>query len=105
MFSITLVHGCAEERLKSPFAKTVIPTPERVFAIQEPPLLFNPLAWAVNPSSLHLDTQSIPIVSVDQTIEHIMCFVDRKALDESYPKYEACSLHGHSINQCHRLRN
>jgi hypothetical protein len=105
MLIITLAQLCFEKRLESPSVKIVTPTPERVFAIQDTPLLLDPLLMVDDQSFLQLGTMPIPMASVDGTIEYIVCFVDRKARGESYPKCEACGLPGYSLKQCHPLVN
>jgi hypothetical protein len=47
----------------------------------------------------------IDMATVDRTIEHGVCYVDRKTNNESYPKCADCGLPGHSITQCHPLIN
>jgi hypothetical protein len=45
------------------------------------------------------------MVTVDRVMEHVVCYVDRKTNNGSYPKCVACGLPGHSIDQCHPLIN
>jgi hypothetical protein len=104
MLGVTLTQCCAEKHISSHLPR-ILSGPPIFFLIQDQPLLFEPLSLENEHSSLKFNTMYIPVTTIDGTIEHIICFIDRKARDESYPKCEACGLPRHSINQCHPLVN
>jgi hypothetical protein len=53
----------------------------------------------------HIGSTALDMATVDRTLEHVVCYVDRKTKNGTYPKCVACGLPGHSIDQCHPLIN
>jgi hypothetical protein len=53
----------------------------------------------------HIGSTAWDMATVDCALENVVCYVDRKTKNGTYPKCVACGFPGHSIDQCHPLIN
>jgi hypothetical protein len=117
MMSVTLDQWCAEENLEplNPRSyRQAIPNTVRVFHLDttdDSSLNESVLIDGYNTSSAHSDnmlslgTTSMSSDAINTIIEHMVCYVDRPDRSLTYPKFDACGLPGHKIEQCHPLVN
>jgi hypothetical protein len=105
MLSVTLTQWCAEKRLSAPSVRAYKPEAP-VFVLDDLVSDLEATNIQYSPSSdLIVGSRRISAATVDNDIAHMVCYVDRGGTSSTYPKCEACGLHGHKAETCHPLVN
>jgi hypothetical protein len=107
LLCVTLKKWCDEDRLDLPQVKSDTAT-SRLFELANDSALLpsgEPPIPSQEASVFHNGSTALDMTTVDRALEHVVCYVDRKTKNGTYPKYVACGLPGHSIDQCHPLIN
>jgi hypothetical protein len=107
LLCVTLEQWCDEDRFDLPWVKTDTAT-SRVFELANDSAFLpsgEPPIPSQDASVFHIGYTALDMATVDRALEHVICYVDRKTKNGTYPKCVACGLPGHSIGQCHPLIN
>jgi hypothetical protein len=102
---VTLTHWCIVEQLETPNTKASNSAPDHVFHIDDVIEDIDGCTWVLEQSVLQLGTPSVDMTTVDCVIKQIVLYMDKRERHKSYPKFTACGLPGHSIDQFHPLVN